>query len=359
MGKEVKKDELDKDQQVQNEEQQAAEQPTEPTEGETDSSADEQAAFLAGFSKVSNVQATGQEPETSKQETTTEPATSEAEEEESDPEAEQEEGEEAESEPEKPKEKTELEKAYERIAKLEGRYGNLLQKVSALTASQQKAAAASTAPQPTDSAPTQSQVRAALKNEDKLKELIEEFPSFEPMLEELKAIREDSAKSEMSKVDRDKLVEEATQNALYIIENESLVRDFPTWEQDVKSKEFRKFSLEGGPSEAEFAHLQRISQANPAGAENVINSWMGLYPDWWEDKGSLIFSDRPSDTRRIMSLYTESLNQSQQQQTNSSPKPKKDRLRRAVTPRGTTQPLATEPTDQEAFLRGFNRARGR
>ena len=335
MGKEVKQDELTDDQKVNNEEPK--------TDGEVETSQDDNAAFLAGFSKVSQLGADGGDTKTPDPEPTPELQTEDDVAEEADDEEEE----------EKPAKKTpvekELERALERLSKAEGRLGNVLQKLNQLQAAQNKPVASTKATQQqSDKFPTQQQIKAALKDPEKVKQIMEDFPSFKPMLEEIEYANSKIEELKSSIIDEDRLVERVREKT----EEDALYKEYPTWTDDVKTPEFKRFSLEGGPSEAEFMQLQRMTQNNPIGAQNVINSWQGLYPDWWEDKGSLIFSDRPSDTRRIMDMYS-SVKDRQQE----PPKPKKDRLRRAATPRGTSQPPATGISDDEAFRRGFSKVR--
>ena len=335
-------------------------QPTEEeTPPETEESEEDSGSFEAAFHK-----ARGEEvPEPEKvedpepEETPEEPE--EKEEEQSEPEPEPEPEAASAEEPEEPAEKTELEKAYERIQKLEGRYGSLLQRVNTLAQPPQRSAAQQqTAPNPFR-APSQKQVRAALKNEGKLKELVQEFPSFEPMLEELRAIRQESSNVDIPQVDQEKLIETATENVRFQIENDDLARAHPTWQDDVKTEEFRTWSIEGGPNETEFAQFQATAQYDANAAQHILNGFAAQYPDWWEEKGQGLFSSRPSDTRKVMDSFKESLVPQEETAPPPVAKPRsKKRLERAVAPQGAAETPSTGISDSEAFERGFQNARG-
>jgi hypothetical protein len=308
---------------------------------ETVSEEDAQAAFSAGFAKIRQLGDAVPQP---KAETPTPPQAETPEPEPTEP-----------AEPEPEPQNTEIEKYQKRIDKLEGRIGNLIQQVGSLSATQTLAAKAT---EKKGGMPSPERIQAALKNGKELTALQEEYPSFKPMVEEIQAIRIEGGKG-VSKEDLDLYVEIATQNAVRTIENAQLEKVHPTWADDVKTEDFHSYSLEGGPTRTEWQQFGAINQENPRGAQNIVHTWKGLYPEWWNDKGRLMFSDRPSDTLELMNGYKGRLAPPAAPAQDPAPQNRdKSRLRKAASRQGVAEIPSSTISDEEAFKRGFARARG-
>ena len=179
---------------------------------------------------------------------------------------------------------------------------------------------------------------------------------------ELQALRDESQGAGMQQIDSKALVEEATNQAIHRLENDALTRAYPGWAEEVKTDEFKKWSLEGGPTSTEFAKLQVTSQYDQNQAQQIVTAWQGLYPDWWLNKGSTMFSDRHSDIQIVLDSYSES--KSEPVANTASAKANKKarntkRLAAALSPEGSPEAPTPGITDNEAFSRGFKKASGR
>lgn len=323
---------------------------TQDTATETDAETEAQDAFKAGFAKAAGEpldSSTDAQPEP---EPESEPAAEDTPA--AEPEPEKETAEQKTPDPE-PVESESPSATEARLRKLESRIGNLFDSVQKMR----------TQDAPSDSkgeSPSQKQVNAALRDPDKMKELIDEFPSFEPMMSEIKALRED-----MSGLwNRDAIVKEATEAALTNFENRQLMKEYPNWVDDARKPEFKRWSLIGGPSETDWTRMETVTQYNQEEANSMIDRWSHEHPEWWQSKGKFLFSTRPSDTLHVMSSYRDASSEANKHIGTIAGAAKKaqqsarnkDRLSKAVSPDGTSEAPTTGISDEEAFKAGFNRA---
>lgn len=239
--------------------------------------------------------------------------------------------------------------------RLHSRFGSLLQKVNML---EQQGSARSAKSEP--KAPTSKQVQAALKNKEKFDELLSDYPMFEPIMNEFQDLRREASQAGVTKEVRDQIVRDATNEALYLFEANALNKEHSDWKEQVRSDDFKNWSFENGPSLNERAMFDRARNDSEQGA--LIKTWAELYPEWWDDIGQRLFSDRPSDIHSVMDRYRErsmSANSGQVADKSKTQERNKRRLEQALSPGGSGESPTRGLSDDEAFERGFRRSMGR
>ena len=56
----------------------------------------------------------------------------------------------------------------------------------------------------------------------------------------------------------------------------------PDWEDVTKTEEFRRYTLNGGPTEEDYFSFVRGGQQG-----DYLEHWQAEYPDWWREKGTV------------------------------------------------------------------------
>ena len=181
--------------------------------------------------------------------------------------------------------------------KLAGRMGEVVQKLNALT-------------QTPEEEPARPGTR---KLAVKLERLKQEYPDLAEMLEQDLAGVELGSEPEVSAESVGKVIDEAFSERDHQRELAELQRRHSDWATIRNTPDFR--------------------------------IWDAALPP---QKRAKLWSDNAADVSDMLTEFKEQLAQQR------TPKPKTDRLARAVTPKGV--PAATGETDEEAFLAGFQRA---
>jgi hypothetical protein len=176
-------------------------------------------------------------------------------------------------------------------------------------------------------APTDKQVQAALADPKAWERLTEDFPEWAgPVKAEFTAIRKELAAKASPTVDLDGLRKEVTANVTQAVD-EAEERAFlrlkhPTWKADVRTPEFK--------------------------------AWLASQP---AETVSLAESKLADDAIKLLDGYAG--HRQKAVEADAARQRKEKRLEQAVTPKGTAVPTQTSLSDEEAFNRGFKRARGR
>ena len=313
------------------------EEPTELTQEEAE------AAMAAGFDSVHQDTALGEAPEP-------EP--------EPDPEP-------------KPQEQEAIGEAYDltpeevraqtkRLRKLESRYGSLKDEMDTL----KDAIQSNPGGQATNEQAEQMQV--LLQNQEGIEASLKEFEELSPLVSEVQHVSEavagiqqrlENTESGMSADDVQAMVDAGVTQGMMRL-------NYPDWEETTKTEDFRRWMLNGGPSEQEYVQYVHAMR-NPAVAEQppeeYLADWETDYPGWWKDRGDDLFSDDPVAAIRTLDRYTdavegrEAAGQGRRQRQNSMER----RLRGNTTPEGVGADPATTLSADEEMARGFARAKGR
>ena len=213
-------------------------------------------------------------------------------------------------------------------------------------------------------APSETQVAAALSNPAAWKKLEEDFPDWAiPVKAEFAAIRAELARQGKppAGVDVDALrrdfagtVDQATEAA----EERAFIRlKHPDWKQTVNTADFRVWTLQGGPSVERYTQYKELDKTNPAGAADVVNGFAREYPQWWADRGAALFGPTADDAIKLLDGFADHRKTAGDAEAGRLRREK--RLTNAVTPRGSAVPPTTGISDEEAFAKGFKRARAK
>lgn len=249
------------------------------------------------------------------------------------------------------------------IRNIAGQYGGLNSKIDSLIATAKTTAAAKGADAPSDK-----QVQAAIGGgSEAWKKLKEDYPDWaEPLEAELNAMRAEFKKAGAAPVDVNALRTEVTagfrnelSSGLDAAEERAFVRlKHPDWKQTVNTPEFRAWTLEGGPSQEQYAQMKALERTDPTKADALVNNWARQHPQWWADRGAAIFDDRADAAIALLDGYKAARAQPAAGAEQKRQKPQ-TRLERAVPAAGSGgEPPITGLSDEAAFNRGFNRVRG-
>lgn len=204
------------------------------------------------------------------------------------------------------------------------------------------------------------EIQAQLKHLKEIEESIGEFGELAPFKDEMQAIAQQVAELQAASKGSGSLSPDDVDDRINM---GILSYAHPDWEEKSKSPDFRKFALQGGPSEADYAKWARLD-ANPATAaqaEEMKSDWEIDYPGWWKDKAGGLFSNRAVDSIALLDKYAEAVAAaSGRQQSHVSQQQKRmQRLRSSATPMGVSSDPVIGTSDDEAFQKGFKKARGR
>jgi hypothetical protein len=220
------------------------------------------------------------------------------------------------------------EESAKRLRNIEGHIGGLNSKLDTALATA-KAAAEKDAG--TGAAPSDTQVQQALSDPDAWKRLKEDFPDWAgPVEKEFSALRAELAKAKPAAVDVEgitKAVEGKVSGAfargLDTAEERAYIRlKHPSWRETVKTTDFRE--------------------------------WLGAQPD---DVKQLAASDSGNDAVKMLDKFDDHRKVKAKEADDRAKQQK--RLEGAITPSGSGTPPDTGISDEEAFSRGFNSAKGR
>lgn len=336
-------------------------------QGQTEQPTDEQkkleaqeaeAGFAAGFNKVRG----GEDP--AETETTTEAATAQAapvEEKKAEP-AKAAAADPWDGVPAVVKERLEsLSALPNRLRNIEGHFGGLKSALDTLNATAKAAAKKG------EEAPTETQVQAALADEDSWKKFKEEFPDFAaPVEKQLASVRAELAKrKDAPPVDVKEIesrvsarVEERLAAAMPAATDAAEERAFvrlkhPDWKATVNTPEFKTWTLQGGPSLDAYSQMKALEKTDPTKAEEVVNAFARSYPKWWGEKGAAMFGSTANDAITLLDGFKAHKDQAA---TAGQAKEKQQKRLDAATPlKSSPAPITRAITDEEAFERGFKR----
>ena len=211
------------------------------------------------------------------------------------------------------------------IDRLAGHVGGFKRQLDSVLATAKAAAATK------GDAPTDKQVQAALANPEAMSRLIEDFPDFKAVGDELTAIRTELGKKSAPAVDVNQITKQVVGSVQPML-------------QSVRA-EARALAY------IDFKH---------DGWEGTINtpdfkSWMNAQAP---EVKALADSSQPKDAVKMLDLYVDHRKQVIEAETVRLKKQK--RLEGAVTPVGMGgSPTPGAISDEEAFARGFKKAKGR
>lgn len=215
-------------------------------------------------------------------------------------------------------------------------------------------------------APSTQDVQAAMSDPEAWKKLKEDFPEWAgPVEAEINALRAELAKKGGGQVDVNAVTRQVTESLTPSLQAaERRAREFAQvdikhegWEETVNTKEFIGWLYEGGPTAEERAQLKSLEQSDPQKAAGYTADIAKRYPQWWSDKGAASFSDRGKDAIRLLDAFKSA--KADMGKADEERARREKRLHGAVTPRGTvTSTGAGAISDEEAFNRGFKRAKG-
>ena len=264
----------------------------------------------------------------------------------------------------------EKQKLNDRLRRIEGHIGGLKSQVISLASARDAANEAAEATRQEGSpAPNRAQVRAAFLDSEKFKKLKAEFPDWADALEEgLLTVSQSQSPApaaivQPDPVDTQAIVNQARELARIDIKHEN-------WEGTVKSDDFLAFANRDGPTQDERAALTSWQHAslNPSlseddrqtamlNADALLHECIRRYPNWWSERGNLMFSNRPEDAIKLLDAYEADRQEKAKQE--SKRQRDQNRLKTALTPAGSGGEPDRGISDNEAFKRGFKRAVGR
>lgn len=240
-----------------------------------------------------------------------------------------------------------MDKLPERLRAIEGNIGGMMNKVD--QAIKQVTANAATS----KATPSEAQVQSALDDPEAYKDLIEDYPGFKPVLDEFRSIREtiDELRASPDEEDDDDTSEEDVKR---------MTEKHADWQELSQSDEWFEWSLDDGPSREEHANVVGMFQSGRLSeADAILKGWQRDMPEWWKEKGSLLFGDTDA---AIQLLDNYKAHQEEQRKAaekaeadEKQRQKKQDRLDRTVEPEGTGGDSAITVTDQKAFETGFNK----
>lgn len=241
-----------------------------------------------------------------------------------------------------------------RVRDLEGSIGGLYQKIDSIAENLQKAQTQTSKEDEEDKQPAEAEA---------LKSMREEYAELEPLLKHVEAMGAELAtlKTQLSDapqaVTREEVgaaIEESTERNNEISQISSKHGD---WEQVIASNDFILFALDGGPT---FQQYMSIQNMDPADQDAVLNRWSVDYADWWQQRGSAVFSPKAADAIRLIDAFKGrgADDQAARQEKERQEKRDKDaKLRAAIAPTGSGGGGPTEPSAAEAMKRGYDRVR--
>lgn len=258
-----------------------------------------------------------------------------------------------------------LEKATKKIQSLEGFKGSIKQQIEQGV----RKALDEMGPRVSENngAPSDEQIEAAMYDPEALKALTEEYPSFAPMAKSIEALN--------AKIDQ--LGSKGQSNQQQRSEPEAEVdlsdldKAHPSWREDVATREFKEFALDGGPDISDYEQVagsfSSKDQNAIAEAEAAVEDWRQFYPEWWDEHGSRLFGGIKGslslldDYAKASKSEPEGDKDNRDEELSSEERrnlSRQKRIRRTVTPDTKGGAPATGMNDAEAFARGFQKARG-
>jgi hypothetical protein len=285
-------------------------------EGEGENTAEAEAAFAAGFSKVAKNQ-TGVEEEEPEEE-----------------------------EPPKEVQKSDadrlLEKLPDRLSRIEGNIGGLKSQLNKALNDLNAIASRSTKSE----TPSKEEVSGALADPEAYKDLVEDYPKFASVLKQLEGLQKRIDGLSESAAPRQKEPETQPEVDVSVLNEKH-----SDWQETAKSEAFRTWALEGGPKFEDYVQVVQMGPSDPSGTKDRLLNWASEYPDWWKVKGKHLFGSKVDDSLALLDRYKQGL----QEKEDTSKADKRRRLKSITVPDGSSGALQQSDSDEAAFARGFNR----
>jgi hypothetical protein len=127
------------------------------------------------------------------------------------------------------------------------------------------------------------------------------------------------------------------------------------WDETINTPEFKGWAFTGGPNAEELSQQRTLEQSNGAEAEAHMHALLQKYPQWWADRGHLIYSDKAADAIKLLDAFKASAEKPARPA--ADPVKAKKRLEDALTPQGSSAPQRQIETEEDAFAAGFNGVR--
>ena len=234
----------------------------------------------------------------------------------------------------------EVKAMQKRLRRLEGKFGDINNRATGATPEQVQEI---------------QEIKTELQHLGKLRESETEFEELTPVIETLQDLSARMDAMQHPSVNIDEVVREAVDGAL-------LQNNHPDWREVSQSEEFRKFTLQGGPTDEEYReYAVDLQDPNSTHEIDFQAEWQADYPDWWEAKGKRLFGGDGQDQIALLDEFVAARDSrlSAEEQRESQAARRARRLRSTTTPQGVSADPATVLSDDEAFGRGFSRVAGK
>ena len=256
-----------------------------------------------------------------------------------------------------------LAKLTEQFEKLQGRVGSVRQQIDeGIKAGVQKAISEQAARIP---GPTDAQVKIAIDNEEAMNALIEDYPAFAPMAEQLKAVREaftEQNASIDSKIDT-KFAEsqqrlqaehqQGVQAQQHDAQQQAMAEAHSDWMEVIQSDDFHAFALDNGPSVEDYRAVSALMNQSGTSqeADRTVFAWARQYPQWWSATGANLFSSGSAGSITLLDQYRD-----KDKPNDLEAERIKRRTASTTTVIGKPQGRTTDKNvEHDAFLSGFDK----
>jgi hypothetical protein len=264
----------------------------------------------------------------------------------------------------------------ERMRKLEGTIGGMVQNVEGMI----EKAIKSTAGKPAAEAPSQTEISDALEDPEAMEELMSQYPAFEPIGKEMRAMRKLVAEQTSLIDEKFATSEQQQQEQSEKIDRErhdqdqfsALDTEHKGWRETIASDDFLEFALDGGPSAEDYQNVSNLyatahaNRTSPKEADDIVLGYTKQFPEWWVSKGVKIFGDIDASIQ-ILSDFKGNSNDADGDDDKTvitDAEKEEAKRRRRLKRRDTTVIVdgksgksATGLTDNEAFNAGFDKVR--
>ena len=217
--------------------------------------------------------------------------------------------------------------------------------------------------------PSETQILSALKDPKALDAIVTEFgQEFQPLVDELKAVRTDLAASS----NNDDLRNEISDLRSQAQQDQSAARELAKldiahsdWDEVGHSDEFTDWVLTDGPSQEQYNEFTDLEKTAPAEATEMENRWARDYPQWWADRGVGLVSASADGLITLLNSFKDKqkttaaeAGKSAEEETARLKKEKADERLAAATPaEGTSGTSAKELSDAALYSKGFKKVR--
>lgn len=243
------------------------------------------------------------------------------------------------------------------VRKLQGQIGGLTSKL------QEAVKAAKAAPGAGDKL-ADADIKAAIASPEAMQKLLEDFPEFQPVADELAAIRKvtESISKGDEKVDaaalRSEIAADTEARIAEAVEMTKLDLQRPGWKDTIQQPTFLDFAVDGGPSKEEYQQFLGLDESSQE-AKDMMFRWATEHTTWWVEKGKKMCSPRAEDAVALVTQFDEHQKTAGKKVDPAERRRKnQQRLARAAQPVGTSGMPPARKSDHDAFRAGFEKIRG-